>query len=212
MVRFVFCLVLIPLSLPAQTFIAGILGGWQQAEAPERPVRKLALRIRERHLPGVEVETFENHRLETALRRIRSWHAANPVANIIIYGQSFGGAATVRLDRQLASLSIPVALSVQIDSVGFDDRLIPSNVGAAVNLFEHGGFPIRGQPLILAMDPAATKILGNFQYRYKGKHIDEPGENLARRIFFGDHLKMEDDPAVWDEVEKYILQYVKPGS
>jgi hypothetical protein len=202
--------------LPAQsqTLIVGILGGWQKSDAPQRRVRRLALEMRDLHLPGVEVETFANHHREAALEKVKQWHAgAGAHSRIIVYGQSFGGAGAVKLDRELDALGIPVALSLHIDSVGAKDRLIPANVGAAVNFYEREGFPIRGQSLIVAADPNHTKILGNFEYRYRGKNkdIDETGEKWASRMFFGTHLKMEDDPAVWIEVEKYILQYVGPA-
>ena len=113
------------------------------------------------------------------MKQWRAGAAAN--SRIIVYGQSFGGAPAVKLDRELDALGIPVALSLHIDSVGANDRLIPANVEAAVNFYEREGFPIRGHSLTAA--------------------------------FFGTHLKMEDDPAVWvwSEVEKYILQYVGPN-
>ena len=193
----------------ARTLIVGILGGWQRFDAPQRGVRKLALQIRDLRLAGVEIDTFENHHREAALEKIKAWRrGAGEDSRVIIYGQSFGGAAAVRLDRELDTLGIPVALSLHIDSVGANDRMIPGNVGAAVNFFEREGFPIRGQALIVASDPSRTKILGNFEYRYRGKQIDESGEKWSSRIFFGTHLKMEDDPLVWSEVQKYILQYV----
>jgi hypothetical protein len=207
--RFALILFLTPIPLQAQTLIVGILGGWQKYDAPKRAVRKLALKIRDLHLRGVEIETYENHHREAALRKVREWRAgAGAHGNLIVYGQSFGGAAAMQLDRDLDVLGIPVALSLHIDSVGSATRVIPANVGAAVNFFEREGFPIRGQPLIVALDPGRTKILGNFEYRYRGKQIDESGEKWADRVFFGSHLKMEDDPAVWSAVEKYILEYV----
>ena len=211
MSRLTIALLLLAFPVPAQTLIVGILGGWQKYDAPQRGVRKLALSMRELHLPGVEIETYENHHRGAALRKVKQWHAeAGANSRVIVYGQSFGGAAAVMLDRELDALGIPVALSLHIDSVGAKDRLIPANVGAAVNFFEREGFPIRGQSLIVAVDPSRTKILGNFEYRYRGqkKDIDESGEKWASRLFFGTHLKMEDDPALWSEVEKYILKYV----
>lgn len=180
------CLVLSFLPVQSQTLIVGILGGWQKSDAPQRGVRKLALGMRNLHLPGVEIETYANHHREAALDKVKQWHAAaGPGSRIIVYGQSFGGAGAMKLDRELDALGIPVALSLHIDSVGANDRLIPADVGAAANFYEREGFPIRGQSL------------GNFeyQYRHKNKDIDESAEKWSRRMFFGTHLKMEDDPA-----------------
>ena len=47
---------------------------------------------------------------------------------LVMYGQSFGGAAVVKLARQLQAMSLPVLLTIQIDSVGRDDSVIPQNV------------------------------------------------------------------------------------
>jgi len=208
-----FTLLLFIALVPAQaeTLIVGILGGWQKADSPQRGVRKLALQMRELHLPGVEIETYANHHREVALQKVKEWRAASREnRRLIVYGQSFGGAAAVKLDRELAALGIPVALSLHIDSVGANDRLIPENVGAAVNFFEREGWLIRGQPLIAAQDPLRTKIIGNFEYKYHGKQVDVSQEKWSSRAFFGTHLKMEDDPALWVEVKKLILEYVRP--
>ncbi len=208
--RLLLCVLTFLVPVHAQTLIVGILGGWQKYDSPDRAVRKLALRIRQANLPGVVVETFENHHHEAAVARIRQWRAASPGnRRVIIYGQSFGGSAAVRVDHELDSLGIPVALSLHIDSVGPNTRIIPANVAVAANFFEREGWPIRGWPRIVAQDPARTVILGNFEYHYRGKQIDETGESWAKRAFFGTHLKMEDDPALWNRVEKLILDYVQ---
>lgn len=197
-------------SLQAQTLIIGILGGWQKYDAPHRAVRKLALHLRDQNHAGVVIETFENHRRGAALARVKEWRAGSENnRRVIIYGQSFGGAAAVYLDRDLAALGIPVALSVHIDSVGTNDRVIPANVAAAANFFEREAWLIHGQPKIVAQDPLRTKILGNFEFHYRGKQIDESQERWTDRAFFGTHLKMEDDPAVWAAVEKLIVEHLE---
>ncbi len=203
-----FLSILVPAN--ADTLIVGVLGGWQHYDSPQRAVRKLALRLRNQQLPNVSVETFENHHLPAALEHIKRWSATQQTTphRLILYGQSFGGAAAVHLDRQLAGLGIPVSLSVHIDSIGSDDRMISANVAAAANFFQREAWPLKGQPEIRADDPSLTKILGNFEYHYRGKQIDETGENWAKRALFGTHLKMEDDPALWREVEKIIMAYL----
>ena len=56
-----------PLPLPeGSTLIIGFLGGFEHWDDPHRGVRKTALRLREMHLPGVFVETVENHRRSLA--------------------------------------------------------------------------------------------------------------------------------------------------
>jgi len=56
-----------PLPLKSgDTLILGIVGGWERWDAPQRGVRKTALELRAMNLPGVYVETVENHKLDLA--------------------------------------------------------------------------------------------------------------------------------------------------
>ena len=93
-------------------------------------------------------------------------------ARLILYGQSFGGAAVVKFATQLKDQNIPVLLTVQIDSVGRDDDVIPENVRFASNLFQRNGRFIYGEPEIRAENNAKTMILGNLEFDYNHKQID----------------------------------------
>ena len=56
-----------PLPLrPGEILVLGIVGGWERWDAPQRAVRRTALELRDMRLPGVCVETVENHKLELA--------------------------------------------------------------------------------------------------------------------------------------------------
>ena len=125
-------------------------------------------------------------------------------ARIILYGQSLGGGAAVRVARRLQALGVPVLLTVQVDSVSLHDAVIPANVAAAANLFQRDGPPIMGRSCIRAADPARTRILGNFQYHYRFRNVDVSSASWERRTFGGAHTKMELDPAVWERVEGFI--------
>jgi hypothetical protein len=197
--------------LSANTLIIGVLGGWQHPDEPNRGVRKLALQLRGRNIPEVSVETFANHNLAPAMAMIRTWwsHSKHETATLVIYGQSFGGAAVMKLAHELHTLGIPIALTVQIDSVGAHRSVIPPNVTAAANFFQREGWPLKGEAVIRAEDPALTQILGNYEYHYRDKKIDVSGENWARRMVFGTHLKMEDDPELWSTVEQLIVARVR---
>jgi hypothetical protein len=102
-------------------------------------------------------------------------------------------------------MDVPVALTVQIDSVGRNDRIIPSNVARAANLFQRNGWFIRGEPEIRADDPARTAIVGNFEFDYSRKKIDISGVSILKKAFRIAHTKMEYDQQVWDKVEGLIL-------
>ena len=202
-----------PLPLPeGSTLIIGFLGGIEQWNDPHRGVRKTALRLGE--LPGVYAEPIENHQRGLAIKLIYKALDANgdghldpgekARARIILYGQSLGGWAVVRVARELNKAGIPVLLTVQIDSVGLDDTVVPPNVAAAANLYQRDFVPLRGAPSIRAADPTRTRILGNFQYRYAPGIAVAPDENVLKTMFLGAHKKMELDPAVWAHVEQLI--------
>ena len=165
-----------PTPLPKQHFlILGFLGGREPWGSRHSGVRKLALRLRRMNLPGVSVETVENKKLDLAIELIlRSLDRdgdgeASPEertgARVILYGQSFGGVAVVKQAGQLQAMGIPVLLTIQIDSVGRSDTVIPPDVLRAANFFQQNGIFIRGESEIQAADPARTEIIGQLPFR-----------------------------------------------
>lgn len=197
-----------PLPLPeGDTLILGIVGGWERWDAPQRIVRRVGLKIREKKLPGVHVETIENHKPELAEELITKAFPDRSKAQLILYGNSLGGSATIHFARHLGELGIPVRLVVIIDGVG-KETVISPNVAVAVNLYQRDSWPVVGHAKITAADPSRTKILGNFRFTYKGKNVDVETEPWVRRTFTRGHLMMEYDPEVWRIVENYILDAV----
>jgi hypothetical protein len=130
-------------------------------------------------------------------------------ARLILYGQSFGGAAVVKLARQLERMNVPILLTVQVDSIGRGDKIIPSNVARAANLFQRNGWLIKGEREIRPQDPGRTKIIGNFEFDYRHKKINLSGVPWYKKIFRVAHTKMDHDPAVWSLVEKIILDAIQ---
>ncbi len=209
-----------PLPLPpGSTLVVGFLGGWDHWNDPDRGVRKLALKLRGDD-PGVFAEALSNHRQAVALRLIQAAFDTNhdgrldaeerARARVILYGQSLGGGAVVNMARKLQTLGIPVLLTVQVDSVGFSDGVIPANVFAAANLFQHDGPPIMGRRTIRPADPSHTRIEGNFQYHYGSKYVDLSSASWRRKVLGRTHTKMELDPEVWTKVEGLIRDAIGP--
>jgi hypothetical protein len=200
------------------TLVVGFMGGRESWDNRKRGVRKLALRLRAMKLPGVHVETVENKKRRLALELVRNAFDRDrdgrlddrerASVRLVVYGQSFGGAAVVKFARQLKGLGVPVLLTVQVDSVGRGDKVISANVRRAANLFQRDGLVIKGEREIRAEGPAKTAIVGNFKFDYDGKKIDLSEVSRLKRLFQAAHTKMDHDPEVWALVEKIILEAI----
>lgn len=210
----------IPRPLPPNSYLViGMLGGVERWNASSRPVRQLALELRERNLPNVYVETLEHSHKGLALRLIREALDTNGDGNldqqermsahIILYGHSMGAASVVSLARRLQQLNVPVLLTVQVDSIGNGAGTIPPNVAHAANFYQRNSLFLHGRSEIRAQDPEKTRILGNFRYDYSHKNVDLSKASVAERIAGGAHTKMEFDPEVWSAVEKLIFAEIK---
>jgi hypothetical protein len=201
--------------------VLGFLGGLEAWNSEDQGVRRLALELRAKNLPGVHVETVEDQKRALALELIRRAFDQNhdgvlddqehKSVRLILYGMSFGGAAVVKLARQLKAMDVPTLLTVQVDSVGRDDAVIPSNVTAAANLYQTDGLFIRGERTIRAEDPTKTVILGNFRFAYRDKKIDLSAVHWYKRVFRVAHAKMNADPEVWAKVGELILKAIQGG-
>ena len=200
--------------------VIGFPGGREKWDNERQIARRIALRLRARNLPGVHVETVENKQRHLAAELIRKALDRNgdnqldaqerASARIILYGQSFGGAATAKVARELYVLDIPVLLTVQVDSVGRGDDAVPPNVRKAANLYQSNGPFIRGEREIRADDPTRTQILGNWRYDYRNKRVDLTGKPWWKRLFSNAHTKMEFDPDVWAKLEGLLLAELPP--
>ena len=199
----------------SHVLIIGFMGGRESWDNDKRGVRKLALKLRAMNFPAVHVETVENTKRRRAIELIRNAldrdrngrldRHEQESARLILYGQSFGGAAVVKLARQLKEMDVPVLLTVQVDSVGRGDKTIPSNVARAANLFQRNGLIIKGEREIRAEDPGKTIIIGNFKFDYNKKKINLSEVSWLKRLLQTAHTKMDHDPEVWSLVEKLIL-------
>lgn len=202
-----------PIPLPAgATMVIGFLGGFEPWNDEHRGVRKLVLKLRGE--PGVFAESIGNHRRKVAMKYLRRALDADgngrldvherESARIVLFGQSWGGAAVVKMARDLERMGVPVLLTVQVDSVGAHDGVIPANVAAAVNFYQHDPLTIWGRREIRAADSQRTRILGNFAATYLFRPTNSPDASWARRKLGGGHARMEVDPETWTRVARYI--------
>ncbi len=204
------------------TLILGFMGGRDSWKNTEVGVGRISQRLRDRRLAGVHIETVENRKRDLALRLVRAALDANRdgrlqsaerlQARIVVYGQSFGGAAVVKFARQLDALNVPILLTVQVDSVGRGDGMIPPNVRAAANIYQDNGRLIRGEAPIRAVDPSRTEIIGNFRFDYAESPIDVSDLPWYKTLARIAHAKMDRDPEVWNRVEVLILEALGGGT
>jgi pimeloyl-ACP methyl ester carboxylesterase len=192
--------------------VLGIVGGWERWDAPQRAIRRTALELRAMRLDRVWVETVENHKIELAEELVEKAFPWGPEgAELIVYGQSLGGRATLRFCRWLNEKRYRVRLALLVDSYGKDPYTVPPNVAAAANLYQRDTGPVKGAPLITAEDLGRTRILGNWRYSYEGREVEMPGEPGIRKWFMGSHLKMEYDPEPWTRVKEMIVGTIRGG-
>ena len=92
---------------PGTTLVIGFLGGYERWNNEHRSVRRLVLKLRARS--GVFAESISNHNQKVALNLIRRALDTNrdgrldaaerARARIILFGQSWGGAAVINIAR-----------------------------------------------------------------------------------------------------------------
>jgi hypothetical protein len=84
-------------------------------------------------------------------------------------------------------------------------------VASAVNFYQSGGF-LHGRSEILAADPARTKIIGNFEMKYRNHPINCDNYPWFARTFNKPHHEIENDPRIWDQLASLIdAELSNPG-
>jgi hypothetical protein len=204
-----------------ETLVIGFLGGRDAWDDTQVGVGRFAARLRRMALKGLHVEIVENKERELAVRLVHEALDRNrngdletgerAAARIVVYGQSFGGAAVVKFARELGDIGVPILLTVQIDSVGLGDGVIPPNVRAAANLYQASGRLIQGEHPIRAEEPGRTWILGNYEFDYDGSDIDLSHLSWFRKLGRVAHARMDRDSEVWNLVERIVLETIPYG-
>ena len=205
-----------PLNANGRLIVIGFMGGRIKGDNFVHTEARLAKQLRQRYPLAVHSAVFANHDGHIALRTVlqlldnnkdgRLSEEEREAARIVIYGHSWGASETIALARRLNDLSIPVLLTIQVDSVqksNQNDRLIPPNVGEAINFYQSEGL-LHGRRLITAVDPKKTTILGNYESTYKDNPVSCAGYPWFARVFMKPHIEIENDPSVWSKIEALI--------
>jgi hypothetical protein len=178
--------------------------------------------LRQEYSHGVYFDLFENRKVGLAYKTILKLlgttekeeaafsNQQKQRARIVLFGHSWGASAVVALSRKLERAGIPVALTIQIDSVAKpfqNDWLIPANVLQAVNFYQTHGL-IHGRRKIVPADPAQTTILGNFLWEYKGEPAECYGFSWRGRLLSKGHTQIECDHNVWLQVTTLLRSHL----
>jgi hypothetical protein len=209
-------------SSSSPAIVIGFVGGFVKHDNAVHSTVQVVRHLRKQYASGTYIEAFENRNRKKAYQEIQRRLDVNKDgalsteekqnARIVIFGHSWGASETVTLARKLERDGIPVLLTIQVDSVskiGQNDKIIPANVGQAVNFYQPDGI-IHGRPAIRAADPDRTEIVGNFRFDYSTHPIQCDGYPWFDRVLVKAHTEIECDPKVWNQVESLIYSKLPP--
>ncbi len=214
-----------PLSATApvrNAIIIGFVGGFVSPGDTKHPEVEFAAYLRDRY-PTIHAEVFGNHHGRKALHRLVDFLDTNhdgvlsslekEQSTVILYGHSWGATETAEFARELNRRGIPVALTIQVDTIGkpgHKHSAISPNVATAINFYQSRG-PLHGQPEIVATDPQRTKILGNFHMTYEDRPINCDNYSWYSRTINKPHHEIENDFRVWDQIAS-LIDSTLPGA
>ena len=198
-----------------KVIIIGFVGGFVSQDDAKHPEVQFAAYLRHRY-PLIEAIVFGNHHGRKALHEVVRMLDSDGdgiltpnekrESTIIIYGHSWGAAETITFAHMLGQMGIPVALTIQIDTIakpGSKGAIIPVNVESAINFYQARG-PLHGLPEIAAADPKQTTILGNILMTYEDRPINCANYSWYARVFNRPHHEIENDFRVWDRAASLI--------
>lgn len=202
---------------PAPLIVIGFLGGHIHAGNFVHREARLSRDLDRRYPNAVRAMTFANCDEAAALHFLlnlldtdhdgRLSDNEKTAARIVLFGHSWGASEAVNLAQELDRRGIPVLLTIQVDSVrkhGEHDGSIPANVREAINFYQTEGM-LHGRSSIQAVDPRRTTILGSYESTYKTTAVSCTGFSWFARAFMKPHIEIENDVAVWDQIDALIV-------
>jgi pimeloyl-ACP methyl ester carboxylesterase len=216
-----------PQALPYQSSVAprvivvGFVGGFVRNDDDRHPEVQIARRLSEEGLADVRAAAFENRNWSEARKEILRWLDTDGDgrlsaeekrdSHIILFGHSWGGSAAIRLARDLNRRGIPVAMTIQVDSVNKgwgNDCVIPPNVDQALNFYQTRGLA-HGCQTIRAVDSNRTRILGSYRFDYTSQPAECRSYSWVNRHFLKSHEAIDCDPRVWSQIDEQIRAQVE---
>lgn len=196
---------------PTRSLVISFVGGFVHSNDLRHAEVQVARHLQVAYGDSVQVKVFSNRQRGQAHQAVIEWfkattNEAGPEPLVILFGHSWGASAVVYLARELEQDGIPIALTIQVDSVrkhGVDDSVIPENVSEAINFYQNKGI-IRGCPRIVATNAARTAVLGNFHFNYEKEPTECHAYPWYDRLFFKGHTSIECDPHIWALVDRLI--------
>jgi hypothetical protein len=144
---------------------------------------ELDLRLEEIFGTNIHSEVFGHTQGAAALRFVDKY--SDDRCCLVVIGHSFGGDAVIEFTKDYLDPRF-VNLTVQIDTVGFNDDVIPHNVGAAYNYFQISAIPPTGE----------TNVHGAININVEDLF---PGTNFT-------HTSIDDDPRLHDLIAKNVAE------
>lgn len=208
-------------SASPTVIVVGFVGGFVRNDDDRHPEVQIIERLTEQDIYGLHAVAFENRRRGKARKEVLHWLDSDgngrlsaeekQNARIILFGDSWGGSAAIKLARDLNRRGIPVLMTIQVDSINKltgNDCLIPPNVGQALNFYQTRGL-VHGCRSIRAADARHTRILGNYRFEYSSQPVGCRSYSWVNRHFFKTHEAMDCDPRVWSQVSEQIEGFVQ---
>jgi pimeloyl-ACP methyl ester carboxylesterase len=206
-----------PCRPPGPLIVIGFMGGHVRADNLVPREAQLARDLDRRYPNAVRAMTFANRDEAAALHSLLNLLDTDQdgqlsdnekaAARIVLFGHSWGASEAVNLAQELDRHGIPVLLTIQVDSVrkhGEQDGSIPANVREAINFYQTEGI-LHGRRSIQAIDPTRTTILGSYESTYKITPVSCAGFPWFARAFMMPHIEIENDVAVWKQIEALIV-------
>jgi hypothetical protein len=173
--------------------IIGFVGGMRSPNDRQQGVVQIGNRLRNLNQPALQVKIYRHWFWRSAYNFIYqnldrnhdkklSQEELALAPKIVVYGHSLGGWAVIKLTRKLEKIGVPVELTVQIDTVGIGDEVVPANVKSAANFYQRNVWLLRGEKKIRSADEQKTTIVGNFLIQHTGH------EALAREAQIADFI------------------------